>query len=172
MSVSTKAGLKALRERVGLSQQSLADALGVTVKSVKRWEHENQPNCAPPDAWDVLEDALDAQRQMVKSSLVKAKEVEQDLIPITYYRDQRMYLEYGRGDGAYYGRANATARAIGAALEAEGYEVEFRYPGGSAVLRRVCDECGGIIDSRKAPDGVALRAAEKMLCEDCHGKLG
>ena len=34
----SKADFKALRERVGLSQQDVADAANVTRTSVKRWE--------------------------------------------------------------------------------------------------------------------------------------
>ena len=34
----SKADFKCLRERVGLSQQDVASALGVNIRSVKRWE--------------------------------------------------------------------------------------------------------------------------------------
>lgn len=138
MNMGTKAGLKALRERVGLSQRDLAAELGVAVQSVKRWEREDMPYLAPQTAWDVLEHALDVQRQMVDFMLAKVHEIERDigrppdLIPITYYRNQKMYDLHGREAGAF-GRANATARAVATLLEEEGYKVEFRYPQEGAV---------------------------------------
>lgn len=138
MNMGTKAGLKALRERVGLSQRDLAAELGVAVQSVKRWEREDMPYLAPQVAWDVLEHALDVQREMVDFMVEKVHEIEQsigrppDLIPITYYRDQKMYDLYGR-DAGTYGRAKATARAVATLLEKEGYKVEFRYPQEGAV---------------------------------------
>ena len=35
----TKADFKALRERVGLSQHDVADAIMVSIKTIKRWEN-------------------------------------------------------------------------------------------------------------------------------------
>ena len=48
-------------------------------------------------------------------------------MPITYYRDQVMYDEFGRDPGPY-GQANANARAMAYELERRGIKVEFRYP--------------------------------------------
>ena len=53
-------------------------------------------------------------------------------MPITYYRDQDMYDEFGRGPGPY-GQANANARAMAYELERRGIKVEFRYPSDGAV---------------------------------------
>lgn len=135
---NTKAGFRALREQVGYSQQALADAMGVNVRSVKRWEHEGCPYDAPADAWELLEEQLDMQRRMtayvVETAESAAKELGKDAvaIPITYYRDQTMYDEHGRDEG-YFGVANANARAAGSALEQRGFVVEYRYPEEGAV---------------------------------------
>ena len=129
----SKAGFKALRERVGMSQQNVADALNVNVRSVKRWEHEFYPYNAPDEAWELLEHRLDIQNQMVEYAVdVVENAIEKagyrpSLVPITYYRDQSMYDKDGRDEGAY-GIANANARATADVLERMGYDVEFRYP--------------------------------------------
>lgn len=125
----TKAEFKALRERVGMSQQNVADALNVNVRSVKRWEHEAYPYDAPDKAWKLLEHRLDVQRRMVEYAVdvVEKAGFVPSLIPITYYRDQQMYDRGGRDKGLY-GIANANARATADVLERMGFEIEFRYP--------------------------------------------
>lgn len=129
----SKAGFKALRERVGMSQQNVADALNVNVRSVKRWEHEAYPYNAPDEAWELLEHRLNVQHQMVEYAVDVVENATEkagyrpSLIPITYYRDQNMYDKDGRDEGAH-GIANANARATADVLERMGYEVEFRYP--------------------------------------------
>lgn len=134
----TKAAFKALRESVGLSQQNVADALSVNVVSVKRWEKPTFPYNAPNDAWDYLEQVNQSQRQQVSYMLaVTAEQVESfgkdpAIVPITYYRDQKMYDEYGRDDGPY-GWPNAVARKIAYELERRGIAYEFRYPTGGAL---------------------------------------
>lgn len=132
----TKADLKALRERVGLSQQNLADMLRVNVRSVKRWEHETYPWEAPEEAWEILERAKAVQDEAVRAALDIVDEQREDLgkenhVTITYFRDQAMYDRFGREDGPF-GQVNANSRAVATALEARGCEVVFRYPEGSA----------------------------------------
>ena len=112
----SKADFKCLRERVGLSQQDVASALGVNIRSVKRWEDPSFPNHAPEDAWAVLDNAMDMQRQQVSyACAVVAQQVE------------KMYDEYGRDPGPF-GQANANARAVATALEQRGIKVTFNYP--------------------------------------------
>lgn len=129
----SKAQFKALRERVGMSQQDVADALGVSCRTVKRWEREADRREPPADAVGLLTKQLDVQRQMVKYMVGTCERVTEEagrmpsLVPITYYRGQSMYDEFGRDSGPF-GVANANARAVAQELEALGYEVEFRYP--------------------------------------------
>ena len=129
----SKANFKALRERVGMSQQDVADALGVSCRTVKRWEHEADRREPPADAVRLLEGQLGVQREMVEYMVGVCERVTEEagrmpsLVPVTYYRDQSMYDEFGRDSGPF-GVANANARAVAQELEALGYEVEFRYP--------------------------------------------
>lgn len=129
----TKAHFKALRERVGLSQSDIAIALGVNIKTVKRWEQPQFPYSAPSDAWNYLDSVLAIQEQQVQYSLdAIAEQVEEfgrepKTVTITYYRDQAMYDEYGRDSGPY-GWANAIARATAVELDRRGINYDFRYP--------------------------------------------
>lgn len=129
----SKADFKALRERVGLLQTDVAKKLGVNVRSVKRWEDPSFPNHAPEDAWAMLDEAMDIQKQQVSyACAVVAKQVEDtgfvpDRVNVTYFRDQETFDRYGRDDGPF-GQANANARAVATALEQRGIKVTFNYP--------------------------------------------
>ena len=134
----TKADFRAMREMTGYSQQALADALDVNIRTIKRWEHEADASQPPADAWELLEAALDTQRQMAAYAVSVAREQEATLgakpkaVQLTYFRDQVTFDCYGRDKG-YFGIANANARAAAEELIREGYEVEFRYPTDGAI---------------------------------------
>ena len=129
----TKAGFKALREDLGMSQGDLAREAWCNIQSVKRWEKEGNSWDPPARAWAALEEAASRQREAVAEALETARATEDeaghkpDAVEVTYFRDQAMYDEFGREEGPF-GVANANARAAARALRAEGYDVVFRYP--------------------------------------------
>ena len=144
----TKADFRAMRETAGYSQQALADALNVNVKTVKRWEHEADASMPPADAWNLLEAALDVQQRMAAYAVSVVRKQEAALgakpqaVQLTYFRDQAMFDRYGRDEG-YFGVANANSRAAAAVLQAEGYGVSFSYP---------CDNDSSIEAARSATE--------------------
>lgn len=134
-----KADFKAKRERLGLTQQDIADALGINIKTVKNWENPRQTRYRISDvAWEYLDRVIDAQAQQVAYACsVVEKRIEElgrkpAVVAITYYRDQATYDRFGREAGPF-GQANATARAIACELERMGIQVEFRYPDDGAI---------------------------------------
>ena len=115
-----------MRELVGHTQATLAKALGVEERSVRRWESPSAPQGAPDDAWDVLEEALEAQRRVVEFGLGKADEwPDAQEVSLVYWSSQRQYDE-ARGDGGDWRMANATARSLASVLLAEGRHVVWR----------------------------------------------
>lgn len=128
----TKAGFRALRERLGMRQIDVADECGVVLATVKKWERPGF--MAPPDdAWNALiaheADALriiDASVSAVASAGATG-DVDGKRVVMTYYRDQAHYDKHGRDQGLY-GMANAIARRVADALEDMGAEVSWRYP--------------------------------------------
>lgn len=131
----TKADFRAMREECGLTQQDAADALGVRVLTVKRWERPGFPE-PPDDAWAYLNSMRDRMVEMAEFAADKAVELSDETgagaIALTYFRDQSQYDEAGR-DGGPVGFANAVARLTASYLEVEGFYVEFRYPDDGAV---------------------------------------
>ena len=125
---------KALRERVGMNQDALARAAGVTVRSVTRWESpEGAGNC-PDDVLDLLAAALERQRDVVdvavSRAIALADSMPSDSMPtirLLYYPNQSTYDMLHKRDKGYYGIANANARATAQELEAEGFTVEWKY---------------------------------------------
>lgn len=136
--VKTKAQFRAMRDRVGLSQQDVADELDVNIKTVKRWEKPDNDCLPPEDAWSLLEHALNIQRQQVDYAFaVVDDQIDQtgkppEQVVLTYFRDQQMYDDHGRDLGRF-GQANATARAVAFVLEDLGCNVVFAYPGEGAI---------------------------------------
>lgn len=131
----TKADFRARRETIGLTQSDVSKALGVSLRTVKRWEHPDWPE-PPEDAWEWLMDMYDrhdaAVDAMVDRALVMAGRGDLDVVVITYYRDQSQYDSYGRDEGPY-GFVNSIAREVALDLNGEGIETEFRYPDDGAV---------------------------------------
>ncbi|WP_367113837.1 helix-turn-helix transcriptional regulator [uncultured Slackia sp.] len=115
---------------LGLSQQDVAEAVGVDRRSVKRWESGEYP--VPDDVaeWLMGEKAAAdyTVRNVVKDIL--SAEVVPATVSLTYYRTQEEYDEHGRDDGPF-GISNANARRVADALEAEGIACKFCYPGES-----------------------------------------
>lgn len=134
-----KADFRAQREQLGLTQQDVADALEINIKTVKSLEDPKQTRYRiSKAAWRYLDRALDMQAQQVAfACYVVEKRIEElgrepAAVSITYYRDQATYDRFGREAGPF-GQANATANAIACELERTGIKVKFRYPDDSAI---------------------------------------
>lgn len=126
--MSVKAEMRALREMVGLSQADLAASLGVSTRSVKRWEHPEWRD-PPGDVMDLLHEARERQLRTVEGALKVVREHSKAAaVQLTCYRSQQQYDGLGREPGEPLGCANANARLVADRLEAEGYDVEWSYP--------------------------------------------
>ena len=132
----TKADFRATRETIGLTQGDVAKALGVALRTVKRWEHPDWQE-PPEDAWAwllVMHERHDALvDEAVDCALaIAAKRGAPEVVAITYYREQSQYDAHGREPGPY-GFANSVAREVALDLNGEGIETEFRYPDDGAI---------------------------------------
>lgn len=129
----SRAEFRALRESVGYSQADVARALGVTVRSVRRWEIPTPGyRGAPADAWALLDDAMERQAATVAGSLDAVDGLREQVpdapVQLTYYRSQAQFDEYGREPGTPYGAANANTRLVADQLRCQGVDVSFAYP--------------------------------------------
>ena len=134
--VRNKATFRAMRERVGMTRKTMAECMGVTVKSVKYWESPKSMRFPPDDAWDLLEDALDWQHGIIDYTLGKIEEmvdaaggVTPDAIMLPYWLSADDYEE-NSGDSKYglngdWNMANANARVLEVYLESIGVRVKW-----------------------------------------------
>ncbi|MDO4443866.1 MAG: helix-turn-helix transcriptional regulator [Slackia sp.] len=120
------AEFRARREICGLTQGDVADACGVRLLTVKRWEKlgEAEP---PADAWEFLEGVEAARRAVVRQAVEAAAADKPGAVRLTYCRTQEQYDALGRGGGPV-GVANANARAVADLLESMGIAVAWAYP--------------------------------------------
>lgn len=118
-----KATFRAMRETLGLTQQSLADRLNVKVLSVKRWEMPKYPQQAPNRVWQLLEDLQTVQDAHVS----KATETGADDVTLPYWMSAQDFTDFaGESEPAEtWTEANATRRAIAQALREDGHNVTW-----------------------------------------------
>lgn len=128
----TKAEFWALRESVGMARSALANELGVQVRSVRRWESPGAPQRAPKDAWDVLDEAMAAQRRAVSDGLAKVDGIaaEQGCYPkavsLPHWASGDDHDEFYSGPGLGDWRmANASMRVLALALLERGIQVKW-----------------------------------------------
>lgn len=126
----TTANAKAIRELCGVTQQAMADALGVRTMTVKRWEKGEPP--IPDDALAWLMEAASEHDRGVEEAVssVLASAGAGDEVCMTYYRSQEQADAAALPEKATdYRFANAVTRSAAERLKAYGYRVSFTYPG-------------------------------------------
>lgn len=128
----TKAEFRFTRETVGMTQAFLARELDVEVRSVKRWESPDAPQSPPKDAWDILDSALELQRQVISFSLGKVDEIAQQQgnypasVKLPYWSSQEEYeCWHCVNDEGDFRAANANLRLLAFALHERDIKVEW-----------------------------------------------
>ena len=130
----SKAEFRAMRETLGITQQRLADDLGVKVLSVKRWESPSKPQNAPEDAWELLDELMAAQDVAVATALAQVSETadrmgkEPDEVVLPYWSNQQDYMEHhylAAESDASWTEINATSRRVAAVLRDYGIKVRW-----------------------------------------------
>lgn len=134
----TKAWLRAVRDRIGLSQAALAKLANVTVDTVKKWENPRY-NPVPDDVVTIVQALLDKHEAVVADAVAASKQLRSEhdgalpeAVELTYYRSQAEYDRYGRdsleGLPDTYQVVNARTREIAVEMEHRGIPVEYVYP--------------------------------------------
>lgn len=127
----SKSEFRALRELLGITQQTLADDLDVKPLSVKRWESPKYPQQAPADAWELL-DSLEAdQARACAAALAKASQRSQEptgqahAVEVPYWSSAADYEASRSSAEITWTEANATSRRLAAILMDRGESVAW-----------------------------------------------
>jgi transcriptional regulator with XRE-family HTH domain len=131
----SKSEFKATRERVGITQAALASIMGVSQRSVRYWEHPISQRQPPEEAWRILDDALDRQRQVVSFALQKVDEAEEtagtkpNAVRLPYWLTEGDYVQWSTdselGIIGDWRMANANNQVLAIILEERGVNVEW-----------------------------------------------
>ncbi len=111
----TDAEFRVVREHLGLDQQWIADRLGVALRSVQRWENDNNP---VPDGVRRQMEAWEQQTAVTVGLAVDRLRNARDLVVATY-RDDATYRQ----------------------LDGGGWSARWH----RAMVGRVCDEVPGVV---------------------------
>lgn len=131
----TKQEFRATRERVGITHAAMARMMGVSQRSVRYWEDADSPRRPPAQAWEILDDALAAQRQVLAFGLAKVDAItkemghEPDAVRLPYWLGETDYLTHStdaaHGVAGDWRMANANNLAMALILEQRYIEVEW-----------------------------------------------
>lgn len=136
-----KADLKAVRESIGITQIDLANEMGVTVRTIKRWEQIGWEE-PPEELWELLDDMVyDHERsvdELVERTERELAEREGDgavdpdggdkVVRLAYYKNQKHYERFPHQRGTTHTWGNAIVRRAADILRFKGYRVFFYYP--------------------------------------------
>ena len=129
--VMSAADFRALREVCGVTQQQVAEAMGVRVRAVKRWESGEVK--LPQDAIGWMRRAACAHTEDVRVEVEESVREVPDgaAVCLPYYRTQEQVDLAAEAQGVEpgpYQYINAVYRSVGERLIGLGYKVSFRYP--------------------------------------------
>lgn len=120
--------LRFRRDRLGISQGDLAEAMDVTRKTVKCWERGIYP--VPADCEEYVAEMEAVFAKGVAAAVGKVADIAEDAghapgkVTLTYYRSQSEYDERGR-DAGPVGFRNAMTRAAWSKLTEAGFRVDI-----------------------------------------------
>lgn len=128
---NTAANFRALREVCGTTQQQIADAMQVSVLTVKKWE--KGVNRVPDDALAFIRQAAAEHTLAVRAEVADAVSAAEpgSAVCLTYYRTQEqadLEASLTGGQAGPYQFLNAIRRSVGERLIDMGYLVSFKYP--------------------------------------------
>lgn len=129
--IKTKAAFRAMREDCGMTQQDVADEIGVRLISVKKWENHEQERQPPDDVWEWL---VETRSSMVSESAERARhlialaegEGDEGPVRLPYYRVQEELDATGQDDRPM-GVVNAITRMTARLIEDAGRDVAIEY---------------------------------------------
>lgn len=143
MATLTGAGLRALRELCGVTQQQMADALDVSVRAVKRWEADTRQVPEGVSEWALM---AASEHDMAVEDIVDRVESgvpHGNHVVLSYYRTQIQsdWIASLRGDekAGPYQVLNAATRSAAEILKAKGYAVSFAYPDEEIVSKNLTE---------------------------------
>lgn len=129
----TSADFRAMRERIGWSQNEVGRSMGIDPELVKKWEN---PNCwyeVLPKGWDWIDrkyaEFWNEVDELIDKALEEIEErgIEEGAdVSLSYYRNGAP--RYGGARTRHHepaGAANAVSRAVGDYLGDEGYKVHY-----------------------------------------------
>lgn len=127
-----------MREMLGITQQSLADRLGVKPLSVKRWEIPRYPQNAPDSVWQYLEQLENDQRRACEKAATRLyldylesqdSGSEELVADVPYWSSASDYESSTESDGVTWTEANASSRRLAAILADRG--IPYRWVNGA-----------------------------------------
>lgn len=140
----TKLEFCALRHELGLTLDELASRLGVTIRTVSRWEDTRDEEHYKPThaAWALIDELKRLQEQSCAEAIERVHKIERELgkkptnVQISYFTSQEDYDAHHKPkDGGTWRPANANARLTAQVLRAQGYSVKYVSAVDSAVYK-------------------------------------
>ena len=133
MTDRTPAEFQATRKRVGVSCSDLARALGIEVRTVRRWESPSSPAVPFDQAWDLLDKMMQQRAQAIDAAIDELERQERERggvasvsLPIWPSDAAWSQAHPGEQGGARF--ANSINCAVADVAEALGYAVEWVWP--------------------------------------------
>ena len=133
MTDRTPAEFQATRKRVGLSCSDLAHALGIEVRTVRRWESPSSPAVPFDQAWDLLDARLETRRRAIDAAIDELEKQEKERggiasVSLAIWPSDAAWSQAHPGEQGGARFANSINCAVADVAEALGYAVEWVWP--------------------------------------------